>query len=859
MHKLIYSLSAFAALFASAEMRTVTGYGTGDTLDQALIMAQSDAVLNAGGKVASTEQIQGDVLISDKGVSSNVLFVSEYKILEKGESFDGVSARIEAKVCKVSERQFENGKYVTGEGEGSTERMARLVAIGNAISSLGVKIKAVGEYDKDVLLKDEAEAVGWAFVTDVEEVDRTRKNGKYKSKVKIKVFAGKAESGIDKNFTKETAGRGRSLLEAINNARSKAVFDLDSAYAVKTIYESGEFVSRSIRKDWRGFCYGTEVTSRIQNGNAWDVNVRFNFDERENSHLADGVCTINGFGIANRREDAIEGAKRDAVLNAGSLADVSVAYEEGKELVVQSKFSASAYIGLQTADIAPVGESFSAQISAKVSRDRDRDSECWLAHSVASDDDRDARRAYLVARFRSFVSAGALYDVERTYSGNAILTDACSITSARANCGFTVDGLFSKNDRDFRSVRVQTHGLTEGTVVGETVLGVGCGRTESASFELARNDAVVNACSKVAAKGKYDRAELTEFEQLFAGNAFIGGVTVDSAADCSEGRLLCVKASVSGSPDGAKAVRPSRVDYEAKAGSADAAIALARRGLLMKSGAMAKVRMKYRGFELVQADAEYSASGMLSDCKMQIAHDSQGAYSARASGRIAESNSGRRETKVEGFGWGSSFQAARREAIAYAILNCRGDISGEEKYEMGVLRSGRSRCDAGGFLFKAELVQCVQAPDGYFVKVNCSFAAEEGKLPGGTKKVTAVGWGIDEDSAKEDAARNAIDSVFGRKITATMAEDNGKVIAKADTEQGFDDGYTEDVKVEESKIENGLHMVKVKTVVRQRGIEESFHLGWIGWIVVVIISLLLCLAHPALGLIFFVVALIAGC
>ena len=228
MHKLAFPLSVFAALFASAEMRTVIGYGTGDTLDQALIMAQSAAVLNAGGTVASTEQVQGDVLVSDKGVSSNVMFVSEYKILEKGESFDGVSARIEAKVCKVSERQFENGKSVTGEGEGPTKRRARLAAIGNAVSSLGVRIKAVGEYDKDVLLKDETEAVGWAYVTEIQDVDCSGKNGKYKSKIKIKVFANKSESGPAKNFSKETAGRGRSFIEAVNNTRARAGFDLDS-------------------------------------------------------------------------------------------------------------------------------------------------------------------------------------------------------------------------------------------------------------------------------------------------------------------------------------------------------------------------------------------------------------------------------------------------------------------------------------------------------------------------------------------------------------------------------------------------------------------------------------------------------
>ena len=65
--------------------------------------------------------------------------------------------------------------------------------------------------------------------------------------------------------------------------------------------------------------------------------------------------------------------------------------------------------------------------------------------------------------------------------------------------------------------------------------------------------------------------------------------------------------------------------------------------------------------------------------------------------------------------------------------------------------------------------------------------------------------------------------------------------------------------MDEVKVEDGLRMVKIKTVVRQRGVEESFHLGWIGWIVVILIALLLCKVHPVLGVIFFIIALIVGC
>lgn len=830
--KLVFSLPLFATLFAGAEMRTVSGYGTGDTFRQALVMAQSDAVMNAGGKVAATGQVRGDVLVRDSGVSSNVLFVSEYKVLEENESFDGVSVRIEAKVCDVAERQFENGKCMTGEGDGSTAKIARLAAIGNAVSDLGVRIKTVAEYDKDVLLKDEAEAVGWAFVTDVEDLGSTCNGGRHKAKVKIKTFASKAESGIDENFSRESSGRGSSFLEAVNNARAQAVFDLDSAYTIKTIYESGEFASCTIRHDWRGFCYGTEVIDRKRIGDIWYVNVRIVFDENENSDLADDLLSASGFGVASNWEDAVEDAKRDAVINAGSVTDVSVTYEEGKEVVEQSRFRALAYVGLQTSDVRLDGDGFSAQVGARLSRDRRRDAECRLAKSSAKDTGTDAYRTYLVARFKSLVAGGAIYDVERVYRGGAILTDACSVTVERENCGFVIDGRLAKDYGEPCTVQVRMHGLTDDEVVSRSVFGVARWETDATAFELARNDAVINACSKVVATGRYDKNELKESQQLFVGKAFIGGTTVASAEKCSKGRLMRVKASVNGSQDGARSVRPYRVDYEAKATSADAAIALARRGLLMKSGAMAKVRMMYEGMELTQSEAEYRANGTLSDCEMQVSRDSKSVYSVHASGRIVESVSRYGEKEVEGIGCGADFLAARREAIAYAILNYKGEISGEEKYETGVFKGGSSVCSAEGFLFKAEIVQCLKNGDGYFVKVHCSFASEEGKLSGGKEKVEALGWGADEETAKADAERNAIDSVFGRKIRSTMSENNGEITSKNDTEQSFADGYVEDTKVEGVKTENGLCAVRVETVVRQRGVDESGSgWSWLGWTV----------------------------
>lgn len=858
LRKLVSALFVPVALSADAEMRTVVGYGTGDTIGQALVMAKGDAVLNAGGKVASLEQVQGDVLVSDRGVSSNVLFVSEYRLLEKGESFDGVSARIEAKVCDVSERPFENGRRVTGEGEGPTEETARFAAIGDAMSELGVRIRAVGEYDRDVLVRDETESLAWAFAREIREVDSSCLDGVHKTKVELTAFADRVASGVAKRFSAESAGKGRTFAEAVNNARSKAAMDSDCAYAVKTIYDSGEFVSRSVRRDWRGFCYGTDVLGMSHGGNTWDVSARFDFDENEDSRLADGVFSVRGFGFAGDREGAIEDAKRDAVLGAGSAAEISVVCEEGKPTVERSRFRASAYVGMQTADVQSSGDGLSARIGAQVSRDRSRDSECHLAKSAASEKG-EAYRSYLVARFKSIVNAGALYDVERSYEGDAVLTDACRVASARAGCGFDVEASFPDKVGEACSASSRMRVLSKGEVVGKTAFGVGLGETEAVAFELARCDAVVNASSSVDVRGRYDGRVLKESEQSFVGSAFVGGVSADGMVDLPEGLLVRVKSKVCGGPEDAKRVRPSRLECEAKASSVDAAVALARRGLLMKSGAMANVRTAYRGLELVQADAEYRASGVLTDCRMQIASDSHNACSVRASGRILDPGSDRCESEVDGIGYGESFQEARRAAIAHAVLNGRGAVSGEERYAMGALKSGSSECKAEGFLFVAELLQCVRSGDRHRVKVRCSFEDREGELSKAKEKVEAVGWGQSEEEARQDAERNAIDSVFGRKVTATVSEENGKVTLSQNSEQGFAQGYVEDTRVDEVQVKDGLHMVKIQTVVRQVGVKVRSGFGWIGWTVAVLVSVALYKVHPAFGAVFFIIAMILGC
>ena len=216
-----------------ATTRQVIGYGSGDTLEQALFVAQGDAVLNSGAKTTVDIEAGDEKLLGDKGIASNVVFLSEYKILEKGESFDGVYARIQATVCDVKDRVFENGKVLTGSGKGISVKAATAAAIGDAIMSMGTQVRAVGIYEKEELVKDDTEFTGWAYVTDIEEIDKSEEGGNYTAKVKIKVFANKGASGVNANGEKKVSGRGQGINEAVAVARLQAVLGKTASYVAR--------------------------------------------------------------------------------------------------------------------------------------------------------------------------------------------------------------------------------------------------------------------------------------------------------------------------------------------------------------------------------------------------------------------------------------------------------------------------------------------------------------------------------------------------------------------------------------------------------------------------------------------------
>lgn len=833
LNKFILVCALFiSALCYATTGHEVIGYGSGDDLAQALLVAQGDAVLNAGGKTAVFIESASDKLISDKGISSNALFVASYKIIEKGESFDGVYVRIKAKIDDVSNRKFDNGSIVEGEGFGTTARAARVAAIGKAIMNMGVRmgwwVKAVGVYEKDELLRDETEFTRWAYVKDIEELETSNDGEKFKVKVRAKVYESKAAAEVKQVVEKSSSGESATIIGAIAAARAKAVFDSNASYVARETYETGSFVSKLVRRNWKGFCYGTKIVNCRETANGRSVDVKLIFDDNEHSDAVNGLSDGVGYGMGNNREEAIECAKWDMVLNTGSKAIISTTYEDGKEPIERAQLMGSGYVGKVNVETLASNGGKVVCVTGQVSRGRDMDNSCMASSAQGTYIAEDKYSAYLFARIKALANAGAFYEVGRTYSANEIDTNKCKLVVDRADVGFDPRRL-SGNDTS-ASASVKFKDVSGDGAVRRGVTGFAKAADEEIAKELAREDAAINARANAIIKARYDNVNLKESEQSYQSRVYLKGIRT-SAEKLSNGSFLGeAKASAfeNGSGD-------AGVQYSVSDERADRAMNIARRKALLNSGATINCSMAYKNTDLIAATALYTARGQFSNAQMNLIRWKKGftatyVAEAQSSGKV----------RVIGYGFGDSFESARKLAIEDATLNAYASYEARENYEMGKLLSGESSFKANGFVFDIEILEYSKVGDKKFVKIMCTISHKRGSACEIAKKeVTVKGWGLSESAAKADAELNAIDAAFGREMQVELSEKDGDSQSRSSSSVAFANGYIDgkESKFERLVQENEVYVVTLRALVRQKGIVESSGWGFIKAIVMVFIFL----------------------
>ena len=821
-----------------AEPRQVTGYGSGDNLLQALVVAQGDAVLNAGARTTVEVKSSGDRLLSDVSTSSNALFMTEYKILEKGESFDGVYVRILATTCDISERKFNNGSFVTGNGIGGSERAARIAAIGDAIMSIGTFVRAIGVYEKDELVRDETELTGCAYVSDIEETMKSSSDGVYSSKVRIKVFSDKETAGGRTHVEKLSSGVGRDVIEAMADARVNAIVDFEAPYEVRTTYKSGILYSKIIKHNWHGFCYGAKVVGKQQMADGWKMTLSFHFIDDLNGNNMNGITPSVGFGNGKTNLEALEQAKWDAVINSGSLMECCTTYEDGKKPKEQMHLAGSGYIGKCTSNIISAGSVQMAEVNVPVSHSEEDDAQCELTQSTGVGCAPDIYKAFLLARLRALANGGARYRVDRLYVGNNLVSNMCEVTTRRDACEFVIED--HRTSSAGAEVQVRMNDLSSNESNVHATKGFGVATSKAAACELARGDAALNFCSTAATHTRHEMNRMIEFCQNFHGGAYLANCNT-TVVPLPDGRFLAsaMADAVRNSSD-ANRVLNRPISFEGKHElSMSSSICATRRGLIIKAGAIADVSVDYRNFDLQSASTTYRSEGILSECLIDVSRHGDNQYASKASGRVLPKDNFDRRTglTVIGYGNGASFEEARKTAVEDALINANARFSAEEKFELGKYVSGRAEFAAEGYLFGIELLQNKQGVDkNYAVKVKCDFSSSRGnELNRSKKKVEAKGWGVNEAMARADAERNAIDIMFGRHVTVTLKEVNGRIVAYSASHSVFENGFVEKSEVTHVIQKSGLYEVAISAVVCQRNKTES---GW-GWGSAVIVMFVL--------------------
>lgn len=314
MHKLVFSLSAFAALFASAEMQSevmeVVGYGVGDTFEEAVVVAKSDAVQNASGRVTSQVTIERDKLNSMTGMSSNMVDMIEFTVIEKGDSFAGVSARIKAVVSKHGNFRLKDGSTeITGTGRGKDDFEAYCTALGELVLNSGCSIRAVSQYEEDDLVKDESIACGQGYVDNVQCDPPSKADGMVVLRMRAPVSS-KPPSEVS-NLKLTGSGGGRDRASALKWAWVKALVHCPGTISACHRYDSGRLIEHSLDITGPGVLFEEEEFISESAGHfSAQVKAHAEPDFRRIGPEVRSVTTT-GFGFS--KNAAVDAAKRHAV------------------------------------------------------------------------------------------------------------------------------------------------------------------------------------------------------------------------------------------------------------------------------------------------------------------------------------------------------------------------------------------------------------------------------------------------------------------------------------------------------------------------------------------------------------------
>ena len=314
---MMFSISAFA------EIKSVTGYGSGDNQREAIIVALGDAVSNAGAKMQANTEVNKGRLVADNGEYKGEGFLLSYEIIENGEAFDGPYVRVKARISDDPDFELKDGMHaVEGIGFGKTVQEAENIAVANTIIASGAKVRISGRYQNDELTEDLEEYVASGVIGHYVVVDQSERNGCAEVKVVspvCKTIGDLIAEGT--NVSIHVTGQGGARLIALK--RCNAILDTASEYDVKTKYASGKLKNIEVTRK----CHVYFVQRNVSSIDINPVKVR-----------QQGRVRAVGCGSGDTILEAIRAAECNAILWFGADADVECKYVNGCKISMVGKF-----------------------------------------------------------------------------------------------------------------------------------------------------------------------------------------------------------------------------------------------------------------------------------------------------------------------------------------------------------------------------------------------------------------------------------------------------------------------------------------------------------------------------------------
>lgn len=306
----------------------VTGYGSGDDLQQALVAAKADAIHNAGGKAEILAEVRKDKLLTDGGKSENEACLIAYKITEKGESFDGTYVRIKANISKNEDYKLKDGIHeVKGSGVGASDREALIMAISDALFESGAKIKVFAKFAGEEMVADESSfsAKGIVTASAIESKDRSGD----KSVVTVKCKIASESVGTVECSAK---GMAEDLTRAVVVARRNLILGAGSEWTVNAKYKGGALAAYTTKREKVARVYRVSVSDVENKNGKSSVKLAGRVGDAGSSEFMIERQEADGCGYGKTLEAAYKAALVDAIADAGSEARAKSEYDHGREI-----------------------------------------------------------------------------------------------------------------------------------------------------------------------------------------------------------------------------------------------------------------------------------------------------------------------------------------------------------------------------------------------------------------------------------------------------------------------------------------------------------------------------------------------